>query len=361
MSIIAYASANADPINNPTVDAEVALSSVSLPQTVTLYGAAVDTEDPTASFSWAWTLLDGAGASISATNTQNVDLTLTTWDNVRLHLVATNTATLESSETNVLLAPSASFVVAHVLSERHSIEKIAKGERGWQDALDVWADTIEASATALTELSDISSATGAQVDTLVSGNDALDGSSPLHTHPGSHVSIASNTAQGTVILEAAWHTSSQTPKVLVRERMAWTGGSDYSVNSGAVTSKIIMQSTSSTLLLPHVVFYATEDVRVTDVSIVLVDGGVKAEAGNYVFDICQGNAGKLASASLSPIGLNLSGSISVDYAPLVLIHNLVTPVSVPAGDFIGVAVLQSPAEGDAGRALQVTLRVERDI
>lgn len=361
MSIIAYASASNDPTANPSLDVEVDLSSVSLPQTITVYGAAVDTSDPSATFSWAWTLLDGDGATLDATNTQNVELTLTSWNNARLHLVATNTATSETSETNVLLAPSSSFCVAHVLSERHSIEKPAKGERGWQDALDVWADTIEASATSLTELSDVNTATGTTLDTLVSGGDAVSGGSALHTHLGSHVAVATNTTQGTVALEGAWHTAGQNPKVLVRERLAWTGGTDYSVISGAVTSKIIFQSFTADNLRPHVVFGAYEEVNVVSLSIVLVDGGAASAVGDYVFDLCVGTATELKDADMSPVGLDLTGTITADNFPLVITHTLTSPLLVKPGRFAGVALRNSPAEGDAGRVLQVTLHVERAI
>ena len=361
MSIIAYASASNDPTANPSLDVEVDLSSVTLPHTVTVYGAAVDTSDPSATFSWAWTLLDGDGATIDATNTQNIELTLTSWNNARLHLVATNTATSETSETNVLLAPSSSFCVAHVLSARHSIEKPAKGERGWQDALDVWADTIEASATTLTELSDVNTATGTTLDTLVSGGDAVSGGSPLHTHLGSHVAVATNTTQGTVTLEGAWHTAGQLPKVLVRERLAWTGGTDYSVISGSVTSKIVFQSPSANQLLPHVVFCAHEAVRVVALNVVVMDGGLASVVGDYVFDLCEGGAAKLGDANMTPVGLDLTGTISGDNLPLVITQTLTTPLTVSAGDFVGVALRNSPAEGEAGRVLQVTLHVERAI
>lgn len=362
MSIIAYASANSDPTANPTQDVEVDLSSVSLPHTVTIYGAAIDTSDPSATFSWTWSLLDDPEeATLDATNTQNVELTLTSWNNARLHLVATNTATSETSEANVLLAPSSSFCVAHVLSERHSIEKPAKGERGWQDALDVWADTLEASASSLTELSDVSVATGATLDTLVGGSDAVDGSSPLHTHLGSHVAVATNTTQGTVTLEGAWHTGGQIPKMLVRERLAWTGGTDYSVISGTASSKIIMQSTSPNDLLPHVVFCAHEAVRVVAMNVVVMDGGIASAVGDYVFDLCEGGAAKLSSGDMTPVGLDLTGTISANNLPLVITHTLTTPLTVSAGDFVGVALRNSPAEGDAGRVLQVTLHVERAI
>ena len=81
MSIIAYASANVDPINNPLEDGEIDLASVATPASITLYGDAVDTEDGGASFSFAWTLLDptNSGAVLSSTTTVSPAWRLRTW------------------------------------------------------------------------------------------------------------------------------------------------------------------------------------------------------------------------------------------------------------------------------------------
>ena len=115
--IIAYASANADPISNPSSDPSLDLSSLSLPQTVQVYGAAQDTSDPSAPFSWSWSVMyPESGVTLSDDTAQNPTVTCTEWRNVRLHLIATNTATAETSEANVLLAPSSSFVEVRVLS-----------------------------------------------------------------------------------------------------------------------------------------------------------------------------------------------------------------------------------------------------
>ena len=104
--IIAYASANADPVSNPSSDPSLDLASLSLPQTVQVYGGAQDTSDPAASFSWSWSVMyPESGVTFSDATAQSPTVTCTEWRNVRLHLVATNTATAETSEANVLLAP----------------------------------------------------------------------------------------------------------------------------------------------------------------------------------------------------------------------------------------------------------------
>ena len=63
MSIIAYASAESDPIEYPLQDPVVDLSTASLPASVTVYGAAVDSSNPSATFSWQWTLKSQAKRS----------------------------------------------------------------------------------------------------------------------------------------------------------------------------------------------------------------------------------------------------------------------------------------------------------
>ena len=210
MSIIAYASAESDPIEYPLQDPVVDLSTASLPASVTVYGAAVDSSNPSATFSWQWTLLDPAsGPVLSSTTTQNITISnIDSWRNIRLHLVATNTATGLTSESNVLLAPSSSFVEVRVLSEYAGIQKVAKGSRAWQEAMYTWANAIEdargAETLALGDLSDVSTATGPLVHTLVGGGSAVNGSGgALHTHTGAHVANATTSATGVVRLAEA--------------------------------------------------------------------------------------------------------------------------------------------------------------
>ena len=183
MTVITYASANADPINNPITNAQVDLATASLPASVTIYGAAEDTTDPSATFTWNWTLLDGT-ATLSSSTTQNITVSgINSWHNIRLFLTATS-STGATSESNILLAPSASFVEIEVLSENASIQKPATGQRNWSQAVEVWADKIEDLLTStlnLNDLNDISSSTGAQVDQLTGGGVAEYSGSILHT------------------------------------------------------------------------------------------------------------------------------------------------------------------------------------
>lgn len=363
--IIAYASGNSDPANNPSVNPGISLAGTSLPATVTVYGAATDTNDPSATFSWAWTVLDPAtGVTLSSSATQDVDVTVDAWHNVRLHLVATNTATSETSETNVLIAPSSSFVDVRVSSENKSIEIPAKGARDWHTQLTQWATAIENSAPApsdidLNDLGDVSTATGPQVDQLTGGGYATLNTT-LHTHYGNQVDAATNTTQGTVALESALPAGT-IPKVLVNERLAFTQSADLSVDpaqAGAFSTKIIAHSAAATFH-PHVLFQAVEEIKVTDLSITLLDAG--DAPGDYEFDLCTGTAANVAAFTMQKNGLSLTGTSSSAYYPMVIEHLFTTPPTISAGDYFGVVIKQSPIEADAGRCLRVTIRAIREL
>lgn len=364
--IIAYASSNTDPINHPTDDPQIDLYTGASSYTVNIYGNAADSANPSATFTWAWSLLNTpTGVSINDATAQNIEVTLNNdWRNVRVHLVATNTATGESSESNILLAPTSSFCEIRVLSAERGLQKPAVGTRDWQGTLETWADKIEDSApanVALTDLSDVSNATGAQLDILVSGNDAVDTGGALHTHLGTHVDLATNTVQGTVVLESAVPAGT-TPKVLVQERLIYSQASDFSLDktfSGSMSEKIIFHSTSTSLLRPHVVFRADEDIEITHVSIVLLDAGTSG--ASYVFQLCLGTDTKVMGSIMIPDGATLSGTPQANYYPMVIDHEYTSSISIPAGGYFGLAVIDSPLEVDAGRSLRVTFRAVREL
>jgi hypothetical protein len=364
--IIAYASGNSAPISNPSIDPSILLSSVTPPinEPVQVYGDAVDTNDPNATFTWQWTILDPQGVTLADPTSQNVTVNVTAWHNVRLHLVATNASTGETSETNILLAPSASFCDIRVYSERRSIELPAKGTRDWHQSMSVWANAIENSlpvSAGVNDLADVSTATGAQVDQLVGGGVATHNGSTLHTHTGAQVAEATDTTQGVVVLEAAV-TNGTIPKVLVQERLAYTQASDISLdpnNAGAFSDKIIVHSNGSGSM-PHVVFQATEAVTITDLSITLLDSGVYPT--DYEFDLCIGSESQLQTQTMQEQGLSLSG-VTTSHHPMVINHTLTgTLPTVSAGSYFGVVVVNSPTDNaDAGRSLRVTIRAVREI
>ena len=113
--ITAYASFNPSPITSTPRDRTESTASLPL-SGLQLYGGAVDTTDPSASFSFAWSVLnlrDGQTATLATPTAQNTLLNGVNdvWGDVRVFLVATNTATGETSESDPRLAPAGSVMV----------------------------------------------------------------------------------------------------------------------------------------------------------------------------------------------------------------------------------------------------------
>lgn len=361
MSIIAYASANADPINNPLVDGEIDLASVATPASITLYGDAVDTEDGSASFSFAWTLLDptDSGAVLSSTTTQNITITnITAWHNLRLHLVATNTATSATSETDVLLAPSASFVEVRVLSENRGIQKIAKGSRSWHPALAEWADAIE-TAPNLNELSDVTNATGAELDILRGGALAESGGSALHTHAGAHISNATTTTAGVVQLEEA-SDATGTPRVITQERIVLTGHTTSSTESDGTRHNEIVKISGAGEVIPHVYHVISRhDITIHAYTVAMTESGPTTD--NYKFNLMRGTSAEFAASTMSTQLDTVTINASAAHAPILVTRTLSPAVTVSAGDVIGLQISASPTAGSGGGSLSVTIEATRSV
>lgn len=127
--------------------ADSILAAADLPLNAPLYASAVDSSDESATFGFTWFLLrkpTGSTASLSANNVSNPMLNnIDVWGNYRLFLVATNTATGESSETDPLLAPSSAFTHVRITSEALGLQKPAAGERDWMAVAHKWVEELE--------------------------------------------------------------------------------------------------------------------------------------------------------------------------------------------------------------------------
>lgn len=157
--ITAYASSVAISNINTLSDAEIAQSALTTTQN--LFATAVDSSDGNATFSFSWTLLDapsGHGASLSNSALQNPTLnSIDTWGNYRFFVIATNTSTSATSETDPILAPNSAFVTVRVNSTNRGLEKPAKGERDWHTRAHEWVSAIE--NTSIDDLTDVSLST----------------------------------------------------------------------------------------------------------------------------------------------------------------------------------------------------------
>lgn len=360
MSIIAYASANVDPINNPLEDGEIDLASVATPASITLYGDAVDTEDGGASFSFAWTLLDptNSGAVLSSTTTQNITITnITAWHNLRLHLVATNTATSATSETDVLLAPSASFVEVRVLSENRGIQKIAKGSRSWHPALELWADAIE-TAPNLNALNDVTNATGAELEVLRGGALAEVSGSALHTHAGSHIADATTTTAGVVQLEEA-SDATGTPRVITQERIILSGVVTTSTESDGTRHDEIIDISGGGEQIPHIYFAITKyDIKINAYTVAMTESGA---GGSYTFNLMGANATQFRASTMPEQLDGFTATPSAANAPILETRTLSPAVEVSAGAVVGLFISSSPAAGSGGGSLSLTIEATRSV
>lgn len=143
--ITAYASANTIIDVNTLFDADIAQSALTTTQN--LYGTASDSENGSATFSFSWTLVDapsGHGAALVDSTIQNPTLnSIDTWGNYRFFLIATNTSTSATSETDPIIAPNSAFVTVRVNSTNRGLEKPAKGERDWHSKAHEWVSAIE--------------------------------------------------------------------------------------------------------------------------------------------------------------------------------------------------------------------------
>lgn len=313
MAIIAYASANSAPVSNPAVDYTVDLSAVSLPQTgLQIYGAATDSSDPSATFSWQWYIMaapTGSTVALSSATAQNplvnnVDI----WGNVRLFLVATNTATSETSETDPLRAPSSAFVVIRVLSANEGIQKPAAGERNWYDDLSVWADRIEAMSTlvgaftphTITQHSDVVDATGADLEVLTGGGYADDpdttspnpvnafGHSLLHKHHGSDIDIATSTTPGAIYLDAAYSGPAATPRAMTDDYFMLTAHVSRTFTDSGDSNAILKGYTYDSKVQPMVYFGVPPDLATsfyTVEDVILVFNRAPKDTTAYTFEL----------------------------------------------------------------------------
>jgi len=359
MSIIAYASANINPVANPLEDAEIDLSVTNTPATVQLYGDAVDTADPSASFSWDWTLLyPETGVTLSSATTQNITVSnITDWQNIRLHLVATNTATAETSETDILLAPSASFVEIRVLSENRGIQKIARGSRSWHTALDLWATAIENSAETLNQLSDVPTATGAQLEILVGGGNAESGGSVLHTHDGDHIANATTSTAGVVKLEEASEAIG-VPVVLTNERIILNGSAEKSHDGTTLYDSVLYQSGTS--ILPHASWVLADEVTITKYAIFMGDAGA---LGSTTWSLCTGTETDYKNRTMSVVSSSsVTQTVTVAHTPLAIEYTLPTPLALTPDKIIGIMISAgTTTEADGMHMVSFTVEGRRAI
>ncbi len=145
MTITAHAGWTNNPVSNPnaTITQSLPLQS----QTYNVFGGAVDSANPSASFTFAWSILlprTGQTASLSSSTAQNPTLHVnSTWGDLRLFVVATNPATGETSEIDPKIAPASAFCTLQIESAARSLRLPAIGSRDWYTAFDTITNTLD--------------------------------------------------------------------------------------------------------------------------------------------------------------------------------------------------------------------------
>ena len=390
MTIVAYASAAANPLQSRS-DAVVELSQNALPVAETVfYGAAEDSGDNNAQWSWAWTIASKPPTSSVAfkdgiSNTQNISLVgHNVWGNVVLLLVATNLNTNQSSQTSFLLAPDSARVTLRVKSPNKGLQKIAAGERNHAD--ESWAlvqavedQTSGGSNHNILDHADVSFATGSDLDILVGAGIASrnlqDPNSPaLHRHRGADVEPPSTSLPGTVIVETAAAAGSY-PKVPVNDHVPLVASVQGSrTKDGYLPGQVVPADYGHAGFVPSfgkglAYWRATKELKIDHWAIVLGYAGSANAAAVYKFHLYHATAAGVLNNTLNGFSVGGAGVETTltlnpanDNDVAVGERAFATPLTVAAGDYLVVCCTQAPAPPDEpGGNLTVTVFTRRSI
>ena len=402
MAIIAYASAHSSPVANPSSDVTVDLSAVSLPQSsLQIYGAAEDSANPSATFTWQWYIMakpSGSTVALSSATAQNPLVNnVDAWGNVRLFLVATNTATAETSSTDPLRAPSSAFVVVRVLSALQGIQKPAAGERNWFDDLAVWADRIEAMSTlvgslpphTITQHTDVVDATGADLEVLTGGGYADDpdsaapnpvnafGHSLLHKHHGSDIDIATTSTPGAIYLDTAYSGPAATPRAMTEDYFMVTGHVTQTYTDSGTVNAIMKGYLYDNRIQPMMYFGFPPDLATGLYSIedvIVVFNRAPDDTTEYTFELVTAaldntTAGRkawavtaIAGSSWTLPALDATTDQGVSWGASFLTEGGTAgfgPFPTTGVGLVGIRCTASPSLATAGRGLSIILVCKR--
>ena len=380
MALTVIASGHIDPLNNPTNNPQVDLSSASLPTNISLYGYAADSLDASAVWTWAWTLLQkptGSTAALSSTTAQNPTLNgVDVWGDYRLMLVATNTNASPSrtSETDPLKAPTASFVAVEVLGAAQGLRKPAAGARNWHGAYYDLVDEIEGLGTGIgthtiVSHSDVTVATGADLDVLTGGGyaDDPDTTTPnpgarLHKHKGPDIDVATQIAAGVVYLSDA-PVSAVAPVALSHDHMALTATINQSLGSSGWEEGVFPHTVTNPPTVFHVIWFVPVKAEIIQWGISMIDGGKLVTTKKYTFKLFRGaQANALAVPhTMTQVGATtgIYGTPAVNNYPLILSESGLSVMLIP-GQYIAVQVVQAD-DNKTGKMLTMQVDLVRRL
>lgn len=337
MAVIAYASSDPNPIANPGLDKIVDLSihpANDLPVTVTLYADLVDDADGAPTKTFQWFLVGGDPDSTPVLvndDTDELQITLNTWYNAQVFVVATNTNN-GSSSPGVYTSATASAKVSIRLQEDDSgVERLALGEPV-DERLNKWPEAIRDTHDALRDivLADINDVTLPVADL----NKLGDGSSMAgkHTHRGLDVPFATNTERGAVQFDAP----SGTGKVAARERHQLNANFEVIPDPSLIT--------------PFATWYLEEDYRLVGASVVCRDGNM----GTHSFAVVYNNM--TPHTPLIGTGIALSGAPPIINGPLSLYDTPPGETILSAGNWVSMMFTATTGVKPEGVQVQIYLR-----
>lgn len=365
--IIAHAGFSPNPATNPDRERTEGLIDLSPSTSGTpLYASATDTADPAAAFSFAWQVLHprtgqtAAPADPTAAQT-TLDNITPVWGDIRLFLVAVNSATGESSESDPRQAPESAFITLKIESERRALTLPAIGSRAWAPAFDNLTRTLEELDLEGQSISAASiNAAGDLILTLTNGNtlnagrargeDGADGADGLS------VTAATITAQDHLELtlsDGSTLDAGALPSPSITTHQLYTAGPLYHyIDSGGAVASPLAPIKSSWVAGPWV---APRKVYLNEISLTLLNGGTAQQPLSFELIITDA-ASFSAAGSTPPSGFPITfnaGPISGD--PISHTQTL-SALFVPAGGLIAVS-MQPPASS-AVNGLSITISGE---
>ncbi len=382
MTVLAYASSDSDPLNNPAVPAVVDLGSVTPPTTVQLYGAGEDTVNPSATFTYQWEIVSQgivagvADATLDDPTLQNPTLTVEGWGNVLLLLVVTS-STGGPSESSARQAPKNARVVCQVLGADRGLQVCAAGERDWQAALDLVVAEVEGIATGvpphdMADHTDAGAVTGTNLNRQIAGSYAGTGTWPGswtadHRHRGSDVDAATTSQRGTVVLSDAPR-DAVNPQVVTWRLVTLEQAVDFTRDAGGLVDVIQPNPAASptgpldvhALLRPPTTptSFGVSNItwEILRWEVVLLDGGLAAPVHQYVFELIRGTLAEIQAGTYTALD-TLNGTPSTNNKTLVLSNEAAPFPATNLGTVTGaqwLAVRVNDGDG-GGRQMRVAV------
>jgi len=360
--IIAHAGFSPNPATNP--DRERTEGLIDLPASGTpLYAGATDTSDPAAVFAFSWQVLhprtgQTAAPADPAAQSTTLENIAAVWGDVRLFLVAVNSTTGESSESDPRQAPESAFLTLHIESERRALTLPAIGSRAWAPAFDELTRTLEELDLEGQSISAASiNAAGDLILTLTNGNTLNAGRARGEDGAdGLSVIAADITATGRLELtlsDGSTLDAGALPTPSITSHQLYTAGPIYHyIDSGGAVASPLGPVKSAWIAGPWV---APRKVYLNEISLTLLDGGTAQQPLSFeliITDAASFSASGTTPPSGTPITFN-AGSVNGD--PISHTQAL-SSLMVPAGGLIALS-MQPPAVS-AVQGLSVTINGE---